>query len=54
MAANPPIETYVTIGREQVLIQNYIKWNLESIKYQEEERGLQPDGTFKKPGSLLE
>lgn len=46
LSANPQIKTYVNIGREQVLIPNYLKKNLASIKYHEEERGLKPDGSF--------
>jgi hypothetical protein len=34
-------------------MQNYLKWNIKSIKYQEKERGLNPDGTFKKIGTEI-
>ena len=51
LSANPLIKSYVNIGREQVLIPDYIKWNLASIKYQEEERGLNSDLSFKKKGT---
>ncbi len=52
LSANPQVKTYVNVktdvGYQQMLIPNYLKWSLASIEYQERERGVKPDGSFKK------